>query len=127
MRPESAIQCFAEVTAVRVIVRSFRVKEASDTGLAIELPTQRQETLVKIGRHALEQRVVLHPVEEVLGGFSLLQLGRPYFLQTWEAGEGFGTEFGDFVGVELADGEERVHLAEDASFVPLDLEPRRIT
>ena len=109
-----------------IIIWSFGVKKTSDTRLSIEPPAKRQKAFVEVCLHSPKQWVILSGIKEVLGGFGLLQFGGPRFLQAGEASESVGAEFGDLRSVEFADGEERVHLAEDARFVPLYPEPRRV-
>ena len=65
-------QYLAQAAAPGVVIGPFRMQQRCDPMPFVKAPSQWHEALIKIGLNPLQQRVVLHRIQEILRTFGLL-------------------------------------------------------
>ncbi len=122
MIPQSRIHRLPKRPSPRIVVDSLGVQKGRNPVLPADHPRLREEAFVKVGLHALQNGIVLEPVEKVLRPLGLFK-GRQVVFPQPVFFQGFPAQGGQPGRRKGTQHEKGLRIAHDAPFVPLHLDP----
>ena len=126
MRPQAGIKRHPECTTPRVVVDPLRVQQPGNSVGVQRTPSRCQEALVQVCLDSFQLRIVLRRVQVPLGAFRLAVFLQVRPLKARPVPDRRIPRSPQLRGRELPQLDQRVKVAENASFVPLHLDPRGI-